>query len=111
MADARVPMDPLFSAFGVPATVTRPAPDDDPITTTVVWINPIADDVPIGQAFQRREQRRILALDRAAVPTVPRGTEIVAPEALGGSERTWKVDSHEQDDVDHYRVRVVPVSE
>lgn len=109
MADARVPMDPIFSAFGVPVTVTRPAPDDDPIVTTGVWVSPIPDDVPVGMEFQRRERRKVLALDRDAVPTVPRGTVIVAPERDSEDAQTWRVDSLEQEDADHHRVRVVQV--
>lgn len=109
MGDFRVPISTLLAAFGVPATVTRPAPDDDPIATTGVWVSPIPDDVPVGMEFQRRERRRVLALDRDAVPTVPRGTVITAPERDSEHAQTWRVDSLEQEDADHHRVRVVAV--
>jgi len=105
--DIRVPMDPALEAFGVPATVTRPAPDHEPIETSVIWVTPITDDVPGGMEFQRKERRRVLVLDRNAVPTVPRGTVIVAAERLGEVERTWRVDGLELEDADHHRVRVV----
>jgi hypothetical protein len=100
-------MDPILREFGVPVTVTRPAPDDDPIQTTGVWVLPITEDVPLGTEFQRKERRRILALDRDEVPTVPRGTVIVAAERAGDDAQTWRVDGLEFADADHHRVRVV----
>lgn len=109
MTDLRVPMDPIFSAFGVPAVVTRPAPDDDPIVTTAVWVMPTADLLPMGQDFQRRERRYLVALRRDAVPTLPRGTTIDAAEASGLTARTWRVDSIESIDTEAIRAWVVPV--
>lgn len=106
MADLRVPLDPIFSAFGVPATVTRPAPDNTPITTTVVWIFPTTEDQPTGAAWSRRERQRMLALNRDDVPTVPRTTTIVCPERDGEDDMTWTVDSLDSEDADHYRVLV-----
>lgn len=89
--DYRVPMDPLLSAFGVPATVTRPAPDDTPIPTTVIWDTPGTMDVGMG-GLKRREAREVLGLPKSQVPAVPRTTRIVAPRVLGEAVRTWRVD-------------------
>jgi len=112
VSDARVPMDPILGAFGVPATVTRPAPDDTPIETTGVWISPLTADAPGGGfELQRRERRYLLVLDRDTVPTVPRGTRVEAPERLDGTVRTWRVDSLERVDTDETRVWVIPVED
>lgn len=108
MADLRVPVDPILDAFGVPATVTRPAPDGTPITTTAVWIDPSMLDVPASEDFQRREPRRLLALPVGAVPTVPRGTIVTAPETLGATSQDWRVDVLVASDLDFHRVLVLP---
>lgn len=107
-SDVRVPLDPIFAAFGVPVTVTRPALDDAPIETTGVWVELPEMEVPLGLGFQRKEPQRVLALSRVEVPTVPRGTEILAPETLGGPVKGWRVDGLERADVDLHRVYVMP---
>src|SRR5450759_5471195 len=103
-SDFRVPMDPIFAAFGVPVTVTRPAPDDDPIETTGVWVEVAELEGPSGLAFQRKEPQRVLALLRSQAPTMPRGTQVLAPESLGGPVKGWRVDGLERADADHHRV-------
>src|SRR5262245_63022428 len=45
---------------------------------------------------QRRDRRRLLALNRDVVPTVPRGTVIVAAEREGDDEKTWRVERSEE---------------
>lgn len=107
-ADLTVPCDPILEAFGVPATVTRPAPDDTPIETTGVWVPPLTVDSPSGLQTKRREPLRIFALPRADVPTVPTGTVIEAPEVLDGPVRTWRVDGFDRYEFDLTRVLVVP---
>jgi hypothetical protein len=107
-SDLRPMMGPIFDAFGVPATVTRPAPDDTPIETTGVWIEVAEMEVPLGLAFQRKESQRLLTLMRAEVPTVPRGTTVLAPETLGGAVLRWRIDGLERADVDQHRVYVIP---
>lgn len=98
MSDARVPLDPILDAFGVPATVTRPAPDDDPVATTALWPGrwPLEERHPFGTDLQRRDPRRVLGLPKADVPHLPKGTLVVAPEEAGGPTRTWMVDNYEQ---------------
>jgi hypothetical protein len=107
-SDFRVPLDPIFEAFGVPATVTRPAPDEIPILTTGVWVSPLTLDMPPAMEFQRKESQRVMALTRTEVPTVPRGTIIEAPEMLGGTVQRWRIDGIEQTDSDHHRVFLLP---
>lgn len=113
-ADVRVPFGLLMEAFGVDATVTIPG--GDPIATAGVWILPSTPEFPsneelgggYGGNFQRREPKRVLALSRDAVPTVPRGTDVIAPERAGDAPRAWMVDALEHVDADHTRVLVVP---
>lgn len=107
MLDLRVPTDPIFQAFGVSATVTRPAPDETPITTTVAWMTPQTVDGLIGGSITRREARRIAALRLDEVPTVPRGTLIDAPEELGGEVKRWFVESVDRIEPDLGRYVVV----
>lgn len=100
-------LDLNFSAHGVDAVVTRPAPDDEPVETRGIWITPLTEDAPVNAAFARREPRRILALKRSEVPTVPRGTGIQAPEKAGDDPVGWRVDGMDRIEADHQRVIVV----
>jgi hypothetical protein len=101
--------DVSFDTLGVDATVTRPYPDDAAIPTRIVWIRPAAEDAPFGGDIQRRTARRVLALRRDEVPTVPRGTVITAPDPEGGAARQWRVEG--PDRVDTATVRVIVVEE
>lgn len=92
----------------VDATVTRPFPDDTPIETRVIWLAPITGGVPTGLEFQRRDVRRVLAVRRDEVETVPRGTFIEAPEHPGQDDQRWRVDAIDAEFPDHVRVVVVP---
>lgn len=105
MADARVPLDPLFATFGVPATVTPP--NETAIETTVVWPPPSTLEMPAPGEFSRREPQRVMALRRDEVPRLPRGTIVLAPETLGAEVQRWRVDGIDQVEVDLVRVIVV----
>jgi len=86
-------LDLTSAAHGVAATVTRPAPDNAPIVTRGVWITiPLEEPRPYGSDFQRREPRRVLALPKADVATLPRGSIIVALDRVGGTIKVWRVD-------------------
>ena len=106
-----------FSAFSVPATVTRPFPDDTPIMTTAIWCTPgnstqvFMDSGPASFDMQRREKHRVVALMVADVQTVPRGTRIDAAESNGGPVQAWRVDGTEYADAFHRRLNVVPETE
>lgn len=81
------------AAHGVDATVTRPAPDNAPIATKVIWVlEPVGDGQPFGTDFRRGDPRRVLAIVKADVPTLPRGTVVLAPDVDGGTVHTWLVD-------------------
>lgn len=99
--------DVSFDTHGVDATVTRPFPDDAPITTRVIWVTATMEDVPAGLDLQRREARRSLAVRRDDVPTVPRGTIVLAPEPEGGAAQRWRVENPLRSDTATVRVVVV----
>ena len=99
-------LDLNMSAHGVDATVTRPAPDDDPITTRAILMTTQTEDAPMGAEFTRRDPIRVLVLRRDEVPTVPLGTVIVAPERLGGEPESWVVDGYDLQQADQHRVIV-----
>lgn len=106
MADLRPQLSSALSAFGVSATVTRPA--SDAITTTLIWMTPVTLPSAAGEDFSRREPARVAAIPRADVPTFPMGTTIAAAEYDGGPVVTFQFDGHDsQADPEHWRVRVV----
>jgi len=100
-------MGPFLEAFGLPATVTRPAPDDTPVPSTGFWLPARRDDQPVAATgYQRVDPRRRFVLPRdAALPTLPTGSEVVAPEREGEVAKTWRVDEHDDvADPDCWRV-------
>lgn len=102
-------MPAFLRAFGVAATVTRPAPDDDPIETDAIWVPLPTANEPDVAPWQRREELRCLAFDRDVVPTLPAGTLITAPERKGGAVKTWIVDAPGDNhaiDIDQLKVLV-----
>ncbi|MGE3175917.1 MAG: hypothetical protein AB7O32_00490 [Vicinamibacterales bacterium] len=108
--DLRVPMDPILAAFGVPATVTRPAPDDAPLDATVVWLSPEAAGVPDGDpAFSRVDPKRFAAVSYAEVATIPRLTQVEAPETLDGPVLLWRVDGTVRVEPDFAVVVLLPL--
>jgi hypothetical protein len=110
--DLRPPLGPIFAALGVPATVTRPAPDNAPIETTGVWISPDTMEFPVGTDFQRKERQYLIAFMRREVPTVPRASVVVAPKVLDGPRFQWLADGVARaDDPDMHYVIVVPATE
>jgi hypothetical protein len=95
---------------GVSATVTRPHPDDTPITTTVIWALPMADAQAYGVDYRKKDPRRVLAIPRSDVPTLPRGTTVLVAEP-GGTVRLFVVDGFEQaTEPEHWRA-IVKVSQ
>lgn len=109
-SDAKVFADPILRAFGVPGTITRPAPDDVPIETTVVWVPPDTLSEPDRSNITRRRPHRILGVPLADVPTVPSQTVIAAPLVKGGDVLNWVVDGFDRIEFDITRVVVIPGS-
>lgn len=99
--------------LSVAVTVTRPAPDDDAITTRGIWMTPNTEAMPPGSGFQRGEAIRILAVRRDDVPTVPKGTIVLAPhpEDLEADPVGWVVDGTDRREVDHHRVILIRATE
>lgn len=87
----------MFNIAGVPITVTRPSPDDTPVTTTGMWIQrPLEEQRPFGKDMQQYGARKVLGIIRTDdLQTAPRGTVILAPETDDGVVKTWKVDGFE----------------
>lgn len=97
-----------FSAHGLAITVAVPDVDETPIETTGIWLTPVTDDVPTGAEFRRRDVRRVMALSKSDVDSVPRGTIIMAPESSGGTTQRWRVDGIDRVEAEHLRVVLVP---
>lgn len=95
-----------FQTHGVPAVVTPP--DADPVSTRIIWLTPTTESLPTGNEIRRADSRRVMAIRRDDVPTVPRGTVIEVTEHLLTSPATWKTDAMENVFSDHHRVVVVP---
>lgn len=110
-SDLRVPMSVCLDAFGVPITVTRPAPENTPVSATGIWLPDFMEDIPAGTSFQRREPRRVLAVSLQEVGSLPRGTVIEAPLLADGPLVRWRVDAFDRIDSDHARVTVVEAPE
>jgi len=109
--DLRPPIASPVEAFGVPITVTRPAPENTPVTTSGIWLSPLMEDPPVGTDFRRRDPRRVMAIPRDATLThIPRGSVIVAAEQLGAVARTWTVDGLMLVEAEDMRVILVAAS-
>lgn len=102
-------LDLNLAVHGVDVLVTPPGAAG--IETRGIWLTTITEDMPVGGDFQRREPRRVMALSRLDVPTVPRGTVIYGPEKDGEEDtpRYWRVDGTERVEADHTRVVVVEI--
>jgi hypothetical protein len=49
-----------------------------------------------------------MALQRDEFAEIPRGTVIVAPETIGGTPRSWQVDSTDATLAYYFRLIVIP---
>lgn len=97
-----------FSVLGITVLVTRP--DVETTETLGIWMTPVPEDRPIGPGFQRRDQRREMAIRRTAeIDTVPTGSVIEAPERSGDEAKRWKVDGVDRTEADHVRVVLVEI--
>jgi hypothetical protein len=100
-------LNATFSAIGIPARVT-PVGASQAIVTSAIWLGTVAQEFPSGGELQRREMKRVVAFQRSAVPTLPRGSVIVGAEREGGVDETWRVDALELLDPVQLRVVVIP---
>jgi hypothetical protein len=112
MTDVRPSLAPALAIFGLPATVT--VPGEAPVATTAIWLPPAPIYVD-GVLTRTNNPQPVLALPRADVPIIPRGTLIEVARYAGGPVRSWIVESiesgnepgepHPDDDI---RVVVIP---
>ena len=107
MTDLRPDIGPALAAFGLPATVTLPG--EAPITTTAIWLAPVPVETA-GVLTHTDWPQAVLALARADVPDVPRGTEIEVAEIDGGSILSWTVEAVLGEMADEVRVLVIPAA-
>lgn len=98
-------LDTNFSVHGVPIVVTTPG--EEPIEAVGIWLAPVTEDVPVGSAWTRRTARRVLAIKRADVASVPIDTRITTVDRPGGTTKVWRVDGLEDAEADHHRVIVI----
>ncbi len=96
-----------FGVQGVPVTVTWTDPENAPVETMGIWGPVLEEDQPIGSTFRRREPRRVMALPRDVIATLPAGTCIAAPDPAGTVVRMWKVDVLARVEADLWRAVLV----
>lgn len=97
-----------LAVHGLPAIVTRPAPNDAPIPTSVIWLTTDFVDMPQGGEFTRSTPRRVMVLSRTDVPELPLETIVQAPERPGLDPTRWRVTDYAGLRADTHRVLVVP---
>lgn len=98
--------DSNLTFHGLDVTVERPGIDATPIEARAIWCWSQQDTTPGGMDIRRRDPTRIIALSRSTFECVPRGTRIVAPEAMGGTRLGWVVDGPDRLESDHHRLMV-----
>lgn len=103
-------LDLNVSAHGVDVTVQLPDASAA-IDTRGIWLTTDFAESPIGADWPRHTARRTLVLTRAAVPAIPIGTIVVAPERPGIDPTRWRVDGYDMQRADHHRVTVVPLAD
>lgn len=91
---------------GAAVDVTVTPVNGSPIETTGLWATPLQQDEPTMDA-KRHERIRIMALTREAVPTLPKGSIVLAPERPDGIAVGWRVEGFEVEEVEHRRVVLV----
>ncbi len=101
-------VDLNFSAHGVPATVTYTDPEIGAVGTTGIWVPELEEEAPYGTDLRRREPRRMMALPRDVLATLPRGTWVDAPEQSGDAVKTWRVDGLGRHEAEIWRAILVP---
>jgi hypothetical protein len=110
--DLRPSFSAVLDAFSQPATVTPPG--GPAVSTKAVWLPSKAVEVPSGVDIRHAESRRILALPKADVPQIPKGTIVHVAEADGQAAVNWMIDPTFRNDptltadVDHWKVLVYP---
>jgi len=99
-----------LAAHGVPAVITRPAPDETPVTTRGIWLPSLTDEQRVGGDAQAANPRKVFVIPRDTTFTSrpPRGTLISAPDETGTDARLWRVDGLERSESDQWRLILLP---
>lgn len=115
-------MDPFLEAFGLPATVSRLAPDDSPIATAGYWLQPETPTAPFGSDLQRLDNRRVFVLPKRdvwvprlnmiarGVPHAAKGGIVNVAEEEGGTVKNWVIDGYERTESDNLRLYLRPTT-
>lgn len=103
MSDLRPDLGAALAVFGLPATVTIPG--GPPVATTGIWLPPVSVDTT-GVLVSTDRPQAVLALPRAAVPSMPRGTLINVAEMEGGPVLAWIVEAVDEARADEWRLIV-----
>lgn len=104
--DTRPPLEAFEGPMGTSAAITRPW--ENPISTMVIWLGPLAEEVPFGKEYSRRGARELMAVRKDEVPELQRGSIVVASGPPGDTVRNWQVDSIDRADRDYHYAVVVP---
>jgi hypothetical protein len=103
-------VDLNFRTHGVPALVTFNDPELGSIDTTGIWLPELEEDAPYGSDLRRRDPRRLMALPRNVLATMPRGTTVDAPDRSGDVVKSWRVDGLGRHEAEIWRVILIPLS-
>jgi hypothetical protein len=110
--DLRPSFDAALDAFSLPATVTPPG--GPAVTTKAIWLPSKAVEVPSGVDIRHAEERRVMALPRADVPQILKGTIVNVAEYDGAALSNWMIDPTFRNDPTltadptHWKVLVYP---
>ena len=102
--------DSTFAAGLLPLAVdiTVTLPNSAAVETVGLWLEPEFPEVPSGSSFGRGESRRLMAIRKSDVTSVPRLTLVDAPLIPGGTILNWRVDSVDDDDNNKHVVVLIP---
>ncbi len=105
MTDLRPDLGPALSVFGLPATAT--VPGGQPVATTAIWLPSVSVE-SAGVFVSTDRPQAVLALPRADVSSIPRGTIIQVAEMEGGPVLAWVVEGVDDSRPDEIRLIVLP---
>jgi len=105
VSDLRPDIGPALAIFGLPATVT--VPGGQPVATTAIWLPSVPVETA-GVFVSTDRPQAVLALPRADISSIPRGTIIQVAEIEGGPVRAWVVEGVDDTRPDEIRLIVLP---
>lgn len=98
-----------LDVLGLDIVITRPAPDDIPIPTKGIWLQPLDESAPFGNSMARRSGGKVMFIGKTdEIQGLDQGTVIESAELEGGPVLTWVVAGY-VDAVARDSIRVVLV--